>query len=96
MKTLKLKTGLILVCLMLLSGCNSARPLPEVRVITLTCPAVTRCTLPASQPLTHGDLLAAKNTAEDAWAQCASRVDMIVDCQEQQHEKARVSASRTD
>nr|MBD0830364.1 hypothetical protein [Citrobacter sp. C1] len=46
--------------------------------------------------MTNSDLLAAKNTAEDAWAQCAARIDMIVDCQEQQHEKARFPASRTD
>ncbi|WP_353655331.1 Rz1-like lysis system protein LysC [Citrobacter sp. Cpo091] len=81
---------------MMLSGCNSAPPSPALRVITLTCPAITRCTLPASQPETNGDLRAEVDVAGNAWAQCAARVDMIVDCQEQQHEKARITAPNAD
>lgn len=79
-------TGLVSLCLMLLSGCNGARQLPEPQVISLSCPKVTRCTLMASNPASNGDLLLAKEQAETDWALCAAKVDMIVDCQEESRE----------
>ncbi|WP_312414086.1 Rz1-like lysis system protein LysC [Pseudescherichia sp.] len=75
----------------MLSGCKNARQLPERPVIALSCPKVTRCQLPASGPTNNGELLAAKEAAETGWAQCAARVDMIVDCQES-HEQTLIPA----
>ncbi|WP_235048766.1 Rz1-like lysis system protein LysC [Franconibacter helveticus] len=71
-----------LLCLLTLSGCKSDRQLPAPQVMPLTCPKIARCQLPASNPATNGELIAAKDAAEAAWAQCAARVDMTVDCQE--------------
>ncbi|WP_410725616.1 Rz1-like lysis system protein LysC [Citrobacter portucalensis] len=69
---------------------------PEQQVIVLSCPKVTRCTLRASAPATNGELLMAKARAEADWAVCAARVDMIVDCQEKQDEKARLTTLRAE
>ncbi|HFT7879987.1 MULTISPECIES: Rz1-like lysis system protein LysC [Enterobacter] len=76
----------------MLSACKNAPPLPAAQVITLSCPAVTRCQLPASNPTTNGELLGAKEKAETAWGLCAAKVDVIVDCQEKLSEKARFPA----
>lgn len=86
MKMKKPLAGLLSLCLTVLSGCSDDRRLPGPQVITLSCPKVTRCTLMESSPVSNGDLLAAKEQAEGDWAVCAAKVDMIVDCQEQQHE----------
>ncbi|MCE9922060.1 MULTISPECIES: Rz1-like lysis system protein LysC [Hafniaceae] len=88
MKMRNLKAGLTLLCLLTLAGCNSDPPLSGPQVITLTCPTVTRCQLPARAPKTNGDLRDDGDAAEAAWAVCAAKVDMIVDCQENHHEKA--------
>ncbi|WP_313666630.1 Rz1-like lysis system protein LysC, partial [Atlantibacter hermannii] len=87
-----MRAGLMLLCLLMLSACKTAPPLPAAQVITLSCPAVTRCQLPASNPTTNGELLEAKETAETAWGLCAAKVDVIVDCQEKLSEKARFPA----
>ncbi|WP_318389653.1 Rz1-like lysis system protein LysC [Enterobacter sp.] len=79
---------------MTLSGCKNAPQLPEPQVIALTCPKVARCQLPESNPVNNGELRAAKDAAEGAWAQCAARVDMIVDCQEK-HEQTIIPPIRT-
>ncbi len=42
---------------------------------------MSRCTLPATAPTTNGELAHALLTVKGAWALCAARVDMIVDCQ---------------
>lgn len=58
-----------------------------------TCPKVTRCVLQASNPLSNGEMAAAKDQAEEDWALCAAKVDMIVNCQEKTDEQARLSAA---
>lgn len=42
---------------------------------------ISRCALPAMAPTTNGELQDAFETAKGAWAVCAAKVDMIVDCQ---------------
>ncbi|MGL5345406.1 MAG: Rz1-like lysis system protein LysC [Plesiomonas sp.] len=75
---------------MTLSACSSAPPSPELQVIVRTCPAVTRCQLPAANPKTNGELRDDGDAIIAAWAACAAKIDMIVDCQEKQHEKAGI------
>lgn len=41
------------------------------------CPAVVRCTLPASNPSNNGAMLTELERIETAWAECANQVDMI-------------------
>ena len=90
MKMQSLNAGLILLCLLGLSGCNSVPPSPALQVITRTCPSITRCQLPAAAPTTNGELRDDGDTVVAAWAACAAKVDMIVDCQERQREKAGI------
>jgi hypothetical protein len=77
-----LKCGLILACLILLSACASAPPLPEVQLIKIGCPRVTQCQLPASNPQNNGDLRRDVEAAESAWHDCAAQVDMVFECQQ--------------
>ncbi|HLT04387.1 MAG TPA: Rz1-like lysis system protein LysC, partial [Pseudomonas sp.] len=42
---------------MLLAGCANDPPSPAPPLIVTGCPAVTRCTLPATAPTTNGELL---------------------------------------
>lgn len=77
-----LKTGATALCLTLLSACANAPRLPEVQLIEIGCPSVTRCQLPQTQPLTNGDLRRDLETVEAAWHDCAAQVDMIYDCQQ--------------
>ncbi|MEN5089269.1 Rz1-like lysis system protein LysC [Pseudomonas protegens] len=69
--------GLASPCLMLLAGCASAPPSPAPTLIVGGCPAVVPCSLPATSPNNNGDLITDQDTAEAAWAECASQVDMI-------------------
>lgn len=46
------------------------------------CPAVTRCTLNATDPATNGDLLDDQDITEADWAACAAKVDLIYECQQ--------------
>ncbi len=73
--------GLTLCCLMALLACGCAQPLPEQRLITNGCPKVTQCVLPAASPLANRDLNSNTDDIELAWAECAAKVDTIVDCQ---------------
>ncbi|WP_425339463.1 Rz1-like lysis system protein LysC [Methylotenera oryzisoli] len=70
--------------MILLSACGSTPPLPEVRIIEIGCPSVTRCQLPASNPQTNGDLRRNVEAAEAAWHDCASQVDAVYECQQKQ------------
>ncbi|WP_236066866.1 Rz1-like lysis system protein LysC [Paraburkholderia haematera] len=64
-----------------MSACTQA-PLSPAPPITLQeCQAVTRCTLPAMAPTTNGALDDALQMVKAAWAACASKVDMVFDCQ---------------
>ncbi|MGA7509484.1 MAG: Rz1-like lysis system protein LysC [Erwinia billingiae] len=75
---------------MLLSGCAQDRPSPEVSLTVSGCPKITRCHLEPSAPRSNGELLAALDDAEAAWANCADKVDTIVTCQEKDDEQAAV------
>jgi hypothetical protein len=60
------------------------------------CQTVSRCTLPAMAPETNGELHDAFETAKGAWAMCAAKVDMIVDCQTKAQTKidAEIAAAK--
>lgn len=77
MKTNSYATGLAFTCLLLLSGCGSAPPLPAPQVIRLGCPAVVPCQLPATNPTINGELLTDADRIEAAWAECAAQVDTV-------------------
>ncbi len=75
MKMMNYASGLIPVCLFLLSGGAQDRPSPEVNLTVSGCPKITRCHLEPSAPRSNGELLAALDDAEAAWAKCADKVD---------------------
>ena len=77
MKTPNYVTGLLSFCLTLLAGCGTAPPSPAPQLIVTGCPAVVPCQLPATGPLSNGDLLTDQDRAEAAWADCADQVDMV-------------------
>ncbi|WP_368671260.1 Rz1-like lysis system protein LysC [Marinobacterium sedimentorum] len=77
---------------MLLGGCASAPPSPAPLIISSSCPLMTPCRLPATDPTTNGSLMADIERVEAAWGQCAARVDSIIECQERDREKAAATA----
>ncbi|WP_407920253.1 Rz1-like lysis system protein LysC [Halopseudomonas litoralis] len=88
-------TGLLLICLALLSACAPVQPLPAPQIIRLGCPAVTPCILPATSPAQNGDLLTDADRIEAAWAECAAQVDIIYQYQVT-HEQARFTPRALD
>lgn len=50
----------------------------------------------ASNPTTEYELSNAKDQAEKDWANCAAKVDLIVECQEKTDEKARFITTDTN
>ncbi|WP_413614109.1 Rz1-like lysis system protein LysC [Halomonas sp. FeN2] len=72
---------------MLLAGCAAAPPSPAPMLITNQCATPSPCTLPASNPLTNGELDLQLERTEAAWAQCAAEVDAIIACHENADEK---------
>jgi len=90
MKISTCATGLVLLCLLLLSGCAPVQPSPAPQIIRLGCPAVTPCILPATSPQQNGDLLTDADRIEAAWAECAAQVDIIHQYQVT-HEQARLT-----
>lgn len=96
---MKMKTcaaGLIPLCLILLSGCASDQPSPEVNLTVSGCPKITRCQLDPAAPRSNGDLNALLDETEAAWAACADKVDTIISCQEKDDEQAAVLAKRPE
>jgi len=81
-KTPNYASGLLLSCLLLLAACGSAPPSPEQTHIVTGCPAVTRCTLSATDPATNGELLDDQDITEADWAACAAKVDLVYECQQ--------------
>ncbi|MBU3823460.1 MAG: Rz1-like lysis system protein LysC [Candidatus Oceanisphaera merdipullorum] len=86
MKTKNLKRGLIALCLLMLSACAAAPPSQVPPVINLGCNKVTACTLPANQLKTNEDQDRDNTNMLAAWASCAAQIDMIIKCQEREHE----------
>ena len=96
MKTRIYAAGLILLCLLTLSGCGTARPSPEVQLTVSGCPKVTQCRLDRSAPRSNGDLNQVLDETEAAWAACADKVDTIIACQERDSEQAAVLTQRPE
>lgn len=82
MKTPRIVIGLLSLSLLQLSGCGSAPPLPAQQLTSSSCPPLTPCRLPASNPNRNGDLMADLHLVEKAWALCAAKVDSQIDCAE--------------
>ena len=90
------RSGLIALCLILLSGCSSAPPSPAPQIIRLTCQGLTPCQLPAASPVNNGDLMDQLTQTEAAWATCAAQVDSLITCQ-QRHQNGRENGkAKTD
>lgn len=83
MKTKSFLIGLTMSCLILLSGCAKDQPLPALQIIKTGCPAVTACTLTATNPDNNGNLLSDIEAVEADWAMCAGKVDLIIEYNEQ-------------
>lgn len=81
MKTPNCAHGLLSLCLILSSGCSSMARSPAPLPIVNECPRVQPCTLPAVTVASNGDVRAAVDRAEAAWAECAAVVDLVVKCQ---------------
>lgn len=94
MRTRIYAAGLILLCLLTLSGCENVRHSPEVQLTVSGCPRVTPCRLEQAAPRTNGDLNALLDETEAAWAVCADKVDMIIACQERNSEQTTIPAPR--
>ena len=82
MRTQNFVSGLLFSCLLLLAACGNAPLSPERPLIETGCPAVTRCTLSATEPTTNGELLEDQDITEADWAACAAKVDMVYECQQ--------------
>ncbi|MFW0767221.1 Rz1-like lysis system protein LysC [Trabulsiella odontotermitis] len=80
----------------MLSGCTPAPQSPAVQLTVNGCPKVTRCRLETSAPRTNDDLRAALDEAGAAWAVCADKVDVIVDCQEKNSDQTAVITPRVE
>ncbi|MGB8928622.1 MAG: Rz1-like lysis system protein LysC [Pantoea agglomerans] len=87
-------TGLLLPCLLMLSGCTAVRPSATPEIIWTGCPRVTSCPLPGNSLQSQGDLAADNRQLEAALASCGLQVEIIKDCQEQ-HD-AETSTDTTD
>ncbi|WP_426767377.1 Rz1-like lysis system protein LysC [Erwinia aphidicola] len=83
MRTQHYAAGLLLPCLMTLSGCTAAPPSPAPEIIWTGCPRVTSCPFPANSLWTLGDLAADNRQLEAALASCGLQVEIIKECQEQ-------------
>ena len=94
MRTRIYAAGLILLCLLTLSGCGNAPHSPEVQLTVSGCPRVTPCQLDQAAPHNNGDLNALLDETEAAWAVCADKVDMIIACQERNSEQTTIPAPR--
>ncbi|EOZ6719421.1 Rz1-like lysis system protein LysC [Yersinia enterocolitica] len=82
MKMKPYAAGLILPCLMILSGCASDLPLPGPQITVNGCPKVTACLFPAASPRTNGDLNDNIDQLEAALHACAAQVDTVLACQQ--------------
>lgn len=79
MKTQPIRLGLLSLCLMLLAACTNVPPSPEPQVTVSGCPVVTRCTLNPASPASNGELSDDADYLMSAWAECAAKVDLVVD-----------------
>ncbi|MDR5776527.1 MULTISPECIES: Rz1-like lysis system protein LysC [unclassified Caballeronia] len=66
---------------MMLCACQPIPPTQAPQILVQQCQTITPCNLPAMSPRTNGELQEALTTAKGAWATCAAKVDLIVECQ---------------
>lgn len=83
--------GLLLLCLLTLSGCTKDPHLPAPTIIYVGCPTVTSCPLPGSSPAVNGDLSADIRQLETALVACGLQVEAVKQCQEQHHVKTQTA-----
>ncbi|WP_343463994.1 Rz1-like lysis system protein LysC [Pantoea sp.] len=75
--------GLLLLCLLTLSGCTAVPPSPTPEIIWIGCPRVTSCPIPSNSLRSQGDLAADNRQLEAALVACGLQIDIIKECQEQ-------------
>lgn len=76
--------GGLSLSLALLAGCMSAPHSQEPLVTVTGCPAVTPCSLLPAAPHSNGDLSDDSDYLLSAWAECAAKVDSVIQHSEQQ------------
>ncbi|WP_231938703.1 Rz1-like lysis system protein LysC [Duffyella gerundensis] len=89
-------TGLLLPCLLTLSGCTAVPPSATPEIIWTGCPRVTSCPLPGNSLLTQGDLAADNRQLEAALASCGLQVEIIKECQEEHDAETEPAAPGAD
>ncbi|WP_231568898.1 MULTISPECIES: Rz1-like lysis system protein LysC [Pantoea] len=85
-------SGLLLLCLMTLSGCTAVPPSPAPEIIWIGCPRVTSCPVPGNSLKTAGDLAADNRQLEAALASCGLQIEVIKECQEQHNAETATTA----
>ncbi|WP_244323733.1 Rz1-like lysis system protein LysC [Mixta intestinalis] len=88
--------GVVLLCLMMLSGCTRVPPSATPVLIWTGCPRVTSCPVPGNHLKTQGDLAADNRQLEAALVSCGLQIEMIKECQEQHDVKAEIAARSAD
>ncbi|MCR6732530.1 Rz1-like lysis system protein LysC [Enterobacter cloacae] len=78
---------------MLSAGCTPAPPVPPPHIVYNACPKVSTCPMPASEPVTNGDLSADIRRLEHALIACALQVETIKDCQDKLDAQTQKPAS---
>lgn len=70
--------GALSLSLLLLAGCTRDRPSPEPTVTVSGCPVVTPCVLSPAAPINNEGLSDDSDYLLSAWAECAAKVDSII------------------
>lgn len=81
--------GALSLSLTLLAGCTSGRPSPEPTVIVSGCPVVTPCTLNPTAPTSNDGLSDDNDYLLSAWAECAAKVDSVIQSRSQDPTEAQ-------
>ncbi|WP_259231100.1 Rz1-like lysis system protein LysC [Rahnella sp. BIGb0603] len=79
-----------------LAGCTNVPHLPAPQIIYVGCPAVASCPIPASEPVTNGDLSSDVRNLEAALTACGLQVEAVKQCQEEHRVKTRTAAKSPD
>ncbi|WP_222563082.1 Rz1-like lysis system protein LysC [Candidatus Erwinia dacicola] len=89
-------TGLLLLCLLMLSGCSHGPRSVTPEIILTGCPRVTSCPLPGNSLQVQGDLAADNRQLEAALASCGLQVEIIKECQEQHDAETETATAGAD
>lgn len=90
MKMNSFAAGTVLICLMLCTGCTSVTPVPQPVIVYNSCPKVSLCPMPGSDPKTNGDLSADIRQLERALESCALQVEVVKQCQDDTDAEAKL------